>query len=508
VKSLDLDLLGYLHLLKVLAPEAILVVTALVVLGFGLSSSAERMRPLLTRLTLLGCLAAGAFLLIYPENAFLQNGMVVLDPIGRIFKLAILGLSFITVILSAASPVRRHFAEYLALILFSTVGMMLLAGTEDLLMIFIALELTSISLYVLTAYHKRSAASAEAGLKYFLIGGVSAAFLLFGLSFVYGVAGTMSLRELAVIAPHLANDPLMLAGIVLTLVGFGFKVAAVPFHLWAPDVYEGAPTPTAALVASGSKVAGFFILAKLLAIGFGSSVGMADWSQFRPGWLPILAIMAALSIVLGNLAALVQSNVKRLLAYSAIAHSGYMLLGLTSANVPGFTAVLFYVLVYAVTTVGAFGVVSIVERRRGGSQLQDFDGLYKTSPGLSLSLLVFLTSLAGIPPFAGFFGKFYMFSETLAASAPGTNPGMLWLVILAIALNAVSLYYYLVVLKHVFVAKPAHEIRLKAVACAPVIGALALAVLLLGIFPNVLLEPISNAVTAYTKEIAKPMQAR
>ena len=494
----------YLHLLKLLAPEAILVVTALVVLGLGLLSSAERMRPILTRLTLLGGLVAASVLYLYPENAYAQNGIVVLDPLGRIFKLAILGLSFITVILSAASPVRKHFAEYLALILFSTVGMMLLAGTEDLLVIFIALELTSISLYVLTAYQKESSASAEAGLKYFLIGGVSAAFLLFGLSLVYGVAGTTSLRQLAVLAPARAADPLMLAGIVLALVGFGFKVAAVPFHLWAPDVYEGAPTPTAALVASGSKVAGFFILAKMLGIGFGGSVGMAAWAQFRPGWLPVLAIMAALSIVLGNLTALAQTNVKRLLAYSAIAHSGYMLLGLTSASVDGFTAVLFYVIVYAITTVGAFGVVAVVERRRGGSQLQDFNGLYRTSPGLSLSLLVFLISLAGIPPLAGFFGKLYMFSETLAASNPGTNPEMLWLVVLAIALNAVSLYYYLIVLKHVFVAHPSKDQRNKAPACGPLIGVLALAILLLGLFPNVLLEPIRSAVKSYTDSLSVP----
>jgi len=495
---------AYIHLLKLLAPEAILVVTALVVLGLGLSPSSERMRPLLTRLTLFGGLVAASVLYLFSKNACILNGMVVLDPLGRIFKLVILGLGLITVIFSAASPVRRHYAEYLALILFSTVGMMLLAGTEELLMIFLALELTSISLYVLTAYLKDSTASAEAGLKYFLIGGVSAAFLLFGLSLVYGVAGTTNLRALVAISPALAGDPLMLVGIVLTLVGFGFKVAAVPFHLWAPDVYEGAPTPTAALVASGSKVAGFFILAKMLALGFGASVGMAAWSQFRPGWLPVLAIMAALSILLGNLAALVQSNVKRLLAYSAIAHSGYMLLGLTSASEAGFTAVLFYVIIYALTTIGAFGVVSVVERRRGGSQLQDFDGLHKTAPGLALCLLVFLISLAGIPPLAGFFGKFYMFSETLAASGKGANPSMLWLVVLAIALNAVSLYYYLIVLKHVFVAKPAEEERVKAPACGPLIAALALSVLLLGLFPNVLLEPLRAAVKNYTSSLVLP----
>ncbi len=494
----------YLHLLKLLAPEAILVITAILVLGLGLAGSSDRLRPLMTRLTLLGGLVAAWVLFVYPEDACVLNGMVVLDPLGRIFKLAILVLSMITVIFSAASPVRRHFAEYLALILFATVGMMLLAGTEELLMIFIALELTSISLYVLTAYLKESSASAEAGLKYFLIGGVSAAFLLFGLSLVYGVGGTTNLRALLAISPAQAADPLMLAGIVLTLAGFGFKVAAVPFHLWAPDVYEGAPTPTAALVASGSKVAGFFILAKMLAIGFGASAGMAAWSNFRPGWLPLLAVMAALSIVLGNVAALAQSNVKRLLAYSAIAHSGYMLLGLTSATKEGFTAVFFYVIVYALTTIGAFGVVEVVERRRGGSQLQDFDGLYKTAPGLALCLLTFLISLAGIPPLAGFFGKFYMFAETLAASGQGSNPGMLWLVVLAIAMNAVSLYYYLIVLKHVFVAKPSDLEPCPSAACTPVIVVLALAILLLGLFPDALLEPLRAAVTQYTDSLNLP----
>ena len=243
----------------------------------------------------------------------------------------------------------------------------------------------------------------------------------------------------------------------------------------------------------------------MLALGFGASVGMAAWSQFRPGWLPLLAIMAALSIVLGNLAALVQSNVKRLLAYSAIAHSGYMLLGLTSSSEAGCTAVLFYVIVYALTTVGAFGVVEVVERRRGGSDLQDFDGLHKTAPVLSLCLLVFLISLAGIPPLAGFFGKFYMFAETLAASGKGSNPGMLWLVVLAIAMNAVSLYYYLIVLKHVFVTPPAGgEEPCKSAACVPLVVVLALAILLLGIFPNALLEPLRASVTAYVSSLVLP----
>ena len=490
--------MNYLHLLKLLTAESTLVEASVLVLILGLIKPLSQNRTLLLGVTLLGGIAAASALMFFPQDANILNGMLVSDPITRIFKLTLIVLSLITALFAYSSDVREDFAEYLALILFSTVGMMLLVGAEELLMIFIGLELTSISLYVLTAYQKRSCASAEAALKYFLIGGISAAFLLFGLSLVYGVAGTTNLRELAKLPHTVALDPLMLAGIVMALVGFGFKVAAVPFHLWAPDVYEGAPTPSAALIASGSKVAGFFIFAKILAVGFAGAAGNAAWTQLQPGWLPLLAIMAGISIVLGNLAALVQSNVKRLLAYSAIAHSGYMMLGLTAAGAAGVTSVLFYVIVYAITTLGAFGVVSLVEQRRGGSHFHHFDGLYKSAPGLSLCLLVFLISLAGIPPLAGFFGKFYIFASTLASVSVRSNPGMLWLVIVAVALNAVSLYYYLMVLKHVFVTEPATEtVEANPVSVASLlVGALALTVLLLGLYPNALLEPIRHALSA------------
>ncbi|MEI6349855.1 MAG: NADH-quinone oxidoreductase subunit N [Verrucomicrobiota bacterium] len=500
--------MNYLYLLQLLAPESTLVETALVLLILGLFKVTNQRRDLLLGITLIGGVFAAGLLMLFPhpEHVCILNGMVVLDPLTRLFKLAIIVLSLITALFASSSDVREHFAEYLALILFSTVGMMLLVGSEELLMVFIGLELTSISLYVLTAYQQRSAASAEAALKYFLIGGISAAFLLYGLSLIYGVAGTTNLRALAVMPRDVALDPLLLAGIVMALVGFGFKVAAVPFHLWAPDVYEGAPTPSAALIASGSKVAGFFIIAKVLAGGLAGAAGSAAWTHLQPGWLPLLAIMAGISIVLGNLAALVQSNVKRLLAYSAIAHSGYMMLGLTAAGATGVTPVLFYVIVYALTTVGAFGIVSLVEARRGGSQFHHFDGLYKSAPGLALCLLVFLISLAGIPPLAGFFGKFYIFAATLASVTVRANPGMLWLVIVAIALNAVSLYYYLVVLKHVFVAEPsesaANQTR-PACAASFAVGVLALAVLLLGLYPNMLLEPIRAAMTSYSATAAR-----
>ena len=467
----------------------------------GLIPATATKRNLLLCITLLGGLLAGAWLFFVPENANLFHGMVVLDPLTRLVKVAVLVLSLITAVFAVGSNVREHFGEYLALILFSTIGMMLLAGTEDLLMIFIALEMTSIPLYVLTGYLKRSSASAEAALKYFLIGGVSAAFLLFGLSLIYGVTGSTSLHDLGGMSRDAALDPLLLAGVVMAMVGFGFKVAAVPFHLWAPDVYEGAPTSTAALIASGSKVAGFLILAKLLTFGFAAADGNAGWAQMLPGWLPLLAILATASVVVGNLAALSQSNVKRILAYSAIAQSGYMLIGLTAAGKNGVSSVVFYVIVYALTTLGAFGVVSLVEQRRGGSQLHHFQGLHKSAPGLAFCMGVFMISLAGIPPLAGFIGKFYLFASALGSASSNGNLPLLWIIVLAVAFNAVSLYYYLIVLKHIFVIPSSVESAAPEPrsATSTLVGLLALAVFVLGLYPSLLLEPISSAYTSAVK---------
>jgi NADH-quinone oxidoreductase subunit N len=489
--------MNYLHLFQLLAPETILLVTALVVMSLGLGACQSR-RTLLLIVTLAGGFFSAALLMASAESANLLNGALLLDPLTRLFKLVIIVLSLVTAVFAHNSRIREHFAEYLALILFSTIGMMLLAGTEELLTVFIALELTSLSLYILTGFQKRDRASAEAALKYFLIGGISAAFLLFGLSLIYGVTGSTNLEVIAKAIHPGALDPLLAAGIVMALVGFGFKVAAVPFHLWAPDVYQGAPVASAALVASGSKVAGFFVLAKILSVGFVGATGSAEWGHFQAGWMPLLAILAALSIVLGNLGALAQTSVKRLLAYSAIAHSGYMLLGLSALGSANILPVLFYVIIYSLTTVGAFGILSVVEQNRGGTHLHHFEGLYKSAPGLSLCMAVFMISLAGIPPLAGFFGKFYLFAGCLTAISHSSNPGMLWLVIVALALNTISLYYYLIVLKRIFVVEPGLEIAAltQSKGSLLLIGVLALSVVVLGICPGLLLDPLRAALPA------------
>jgi NADH-quinone oxidoreductase subunit N len=385
----------------------------------------------------------------------------------------------------------RHHAEYLALLVLATVGLMLLVGSEELLVIFIGLELLGLSLYVMAAFDKTDIRSAEAGLKYFLFGSTASAFTLFGISFVYGMTGSTSLPAIALKLG--AMTPLLAAGLVMTLIGFAFKIAAAPFHLWAPDTYQGAPAPSVAFIASASKVASFFVLGKIVLIGFGPAHGAAGWHAMIAGWAPLLAILAALSILIGNFVALAQSNVRRLLAYSAVAHAGYTLLGLVAGGRDGFSATLFYTTTYAFTLVGAFGIVALVRRETGGDDFAHFAGLRGRSPWLAGCMAVFLLSLAGIPPLAGFFGKFYLFSAALRA---GGDQGLLWLVGLALFGSLVSFYYYLMVLKVIFVDQTAEDaappLKLDLLQRVSV-GLLALIVLALGLFPGGLIWKITSS---------------
>jgi NADH-quinone oxidoreductase subunit N len=387
------------------------------------------------------------------------------------------------------------------MILLGAVGMMFLVSSEDILMIFISLELTSLSLYVLTAFNKRNVKSAEAALKYFLFGGMAAAFTLFGLSLLYGLSGATNLSQIAAAIRSGGLDPLALLALVMIVVGFGFKVAAVPFHLWAPDAYEGAPTPSAAFIASGSKVASFFVFAKVMMIGFAGVAAVEGWQARLPWWTPTLALVAGASMVLGNFVAIVQTSVRRLLAYSAIAHGGYMLLGVIACGDQGLGPLVYYVLTYAATAVGAFGVVSIVEQQTGGSRLSDFAGLSRRAPLLSLCMMVFMLSLAGIPPLAGFFGKFYLFSAAMASGSGGL--GLLWLVALAVGTSAVSLYYYLQVLKQIYIREPASDLVEKA---APISGQivtvlLAVAIVVLGCAPNLLVAKVASRAAPLSSQV-------
>lgn len=497
--------MSYLELLKLAAPETVLVIAVLAVLAVDLLVMREQ--PLRYRLLLGGAITSlacvAAFLWLgnshlyanFPDGA----GFLVVDPLTQLVKQAVLVLALFTVILSLDSSFTEHVGEYFALLLLATLGMMFLISSEDLLMIFLSLELLSLSLYILTAFNKRNVRSAEAALKYFLFGGMAAAFTLFGLSLLYGLTGATNLHQIsdalkgAAVRPHFL-DPLLVLALVMVVAGFGFKIAAVPFHLWAPDAYQGAPTPSAALIASGSKVASFFILAKVMMLGFAGAEGSGAWRHFASGWVPLLTVVAVGSMMLGNLVAIVQSSVRRLLAYSAIAQGGYMLLAIIANGPQTFSSLLYYVTTYGLTVVGAFGVVAVVEEKTGDDRLVAFAGLSRRAPVLSFCMLIFMLSLAGIPPLAGFFGKFYLF--TTAINADPRQLGLLWLVVLAIAMSAVSLYYYLMVLKQIYVAEPSAGGSAFAVPVASqvALGLLALGVVVFGCAPSLLLDALQAAI--------------
>jgi NADH-quinone oxidoreductase subunit N len=412
------------------------------------------------------------------------------NSLTQMVQAVLAAFTILAVLLSVGSDFTKHVGEYLGVVLFATTAMMVLVSTQNLLVIFASLELLSLSLYVLTAFNKRSRKSAEAALKYFLFGGMAAAFFLFGISLLYGLSGTIELAGVARAIGAQPLTPLLAVAMVMIVTGLGFKVAAAPFHLWAPDAYQGAPTPSAALIASSSKIASFFVLAMVMMLGLTAEGGA--WHGNAAGWAPLVAVVAAVSMLLGNLAAIVQSSVRRLLAYSAIGHAGYMLLGILANSALGLRALLYYVITYGLATMGAFGILAALEKE-GIDEVSDFAGLSRRAPWLSFCMLVFLLSLAGIPPLAGFFGKFYVFSSALSA---GT--GLLWLVILAIGMSVVSLYYYLRVLKQIYVLDATadeEEVRTPLLMQATV-GVIALLVVVLGCFPNLLLHWIDAALLA------------
>ncbi|HEX3572023.1 MAG TPA: NADH-quinone oxidoreductase subunit N [Acidobacteriaceae bacterium] len=514
-------MIDYRELLALALPQIVIVATALIVMAVDLlalrrSSTATRF-TVAALLGSVGCAIAIARITLAPVQANIANGVLIGNPFTNLAQIAILALTIATLLLAANATFTRHIGEYVLLILLATAGMLFLVATQDLLVIFVSIELLSLSLYILAAFNKQSRFSWEAALKYFLFGGMSAAFLLFGFSILYGLSNSTSLPIIATSIHGLS--PLLVIAIVTITVGLGFKVAAAPFHFWAPDVYQAAPAPSAAFIASGSKVASFIVFFQLAAIGLAGAQGTATLGHFVRGWVPVVAIIAAVSMLLGNFVAIRQRSVRRLLAYSAVAHAGYMLLAIAAHTPQSLAALVYYVVTYSVATIGAFAVLGAIEARTGSDLMADLAGLSRREPVLSFCLGLFLLSLAGIPPLAGFFGKFYLFVAALQ-STPGSMP-LLWLVILALATSAVSLYYYLRVLKAIYITKPepASAHAFPSVECHPdpeqsegegspylpppgssasiphlLVILLAAAIVLLGAAPNLILTPILKAI--------------
>lgn len=413
------------------------------------------------------------------------NGMVVLDGFS-VFLNALLLVSGLLGIALAYGYVRRmglERGEYYTLMLFSVVGMMLMVQAADLIVVFIALELLSIPLYVLAAFNNRRPESEEAGLKYFLLGAFSTGFVVYGIALVFGAAGSTSLYGIVTAAASSAPTLLLSIGAALILVGFGFKVAAVPFHMWTPDVYQGAPTAVTAFMSSGAKIAGFAALLRVFAIAFPSLT--ADLT-------PILAALAALTMIIGNLIAVSQNNIKRLLAYSSIAHAGYILMAFVPYGNPqvmpvSVAAGLFYLVAYAVTNFGAWGVVIALEKEDGkGLEISDYAGLFWKNRPLAIAMTIFLLSLIGFPPTIGMVGKFYLFRAVI-------DGGFVWLAIVGVLTSLVSAYYYLRVVVTMFMQEgepqAASEFWLNFTW-----GMTALVTVIVSFVPQLLFEWASNAV--------------
>ncbi len=434
--------------LSIIGPELVLVIAALglMVTDAFIKNKSEQ-RPLLWigLAGILGSLAV-AWSLWGRGPAYGFSGMVVVDNFSTFFTVLFLTAGGLTLLLSDSYVRKLGLApgEYYALTLFATSGMVLMARSTDLIMLFLGLEVLSVSLYVLAGYLRTSDRSAEGALKYFLLGAFSTGFLLYGIALLYGVSGSTRLADIGniVTQENLLQQPMLLAGMGLLLTGFGFKIAMVPFHMWAPDVYEGAPSPITAYMSVGVKAAAF---AALLRVFSGSLAGLdAHWRE-------LLWIGSVLTMTLGNLAALLQNNIKRMLAYSSIAHAGYILIGVVAGGEIGTAAVLYYLLVYTLMNIGAFAVVIAIEKKDEQQlDLRDYAGLGAKHPALGVAMAIFMFSLAGIPPLSGFMGKFYIFSAAV-------KQGYLALTIIGVLNSLVSVYYYLRVTIMMFMKEPEGE---------------------------------------------------
>jgi NADH-quinone oxidoreductase subunit N len=449
----------------VLLPPLILLAAAAVVLVLDVLPPRES-KTHLGGVALAGIV--GALLAIvarWGTEARAFRDMVVLDSYALYVDL-IIGYAAALIVMLSMDYLGRtgsESGEYYALVLFTATGMMLMASAGDLIVVFLALELMSISLYVLAGLFTSRLTSGEASMKYFLLGAFASSFMLYGIALLYGATGSTNLDRIAASAAARSAEPMVLAGLGLLLVGFGFKISSVPFHMWAPDVYEGAPTSVTALIATGSKAAAFAALLRVLFVAL---------RGLQPDWSALAWALAVLTMTVGNVVALAQSNLKRMLAYSSIAHVGYMLMGLVAGSAQGAGAILFYLLAYTFTTVGAFGTIALCARAgEEAVEVGDYAGLARRHPVLAATLALFFLSLVGIPPLAGFVSKFYLFGAAVRA-------GYVWLTVIAVLNSAVAAYYYLRVIVYMYMREPDGE---PVTVASSLAGGLALTLAVLGI---------------------------
>ncbi len=430
--------------LTALLPEILLLVLGFVVIGGDLVTGQNRKRALggLATIGLVGVLVVVALqtaplLAADADTRPALGSMVRVDLTAQLFRLMFVVAAALTCLISMDFKPLKQSGEFYGLVVFAALGMSLMAAANDIIMLYVALETTSISLYLLAGYLRDNPRSSEAGMKYFLFGAFTSTILLYGLSLIYGFTGQTEFSAIVQALGALGPDGTLptVVALLLILVGFGFKIAAVPFHMWTPDVYEGAPTPITAFISVASKAAGFAVLVRVLLLMF---------APVQEQWIGLIASLSVVTMTLGNLLAIPQRNVKRLLAYSSIAQAGYVLIGVAAVGQLGVAAVLFYLAVYVLTNIAAFVVVEVVTNTLGTENLYDMAGLSRRSFGLSLGMMLAMLSLAGVPPLAGFFAKFYIFQAAVSA-------GLVWLAMIGVLNAIVGLYYYLIVIRVMFV---------------------------------------------------------
>lgn len=464
--------------LRPIAPELVVIGSALILILIDLF---VKRKETVAYTGIIGTIIAlfisiKVYAMIGPTSAF--GGMFILDGYSNFFKL----IFYINLILTICISIKylriekASFGEYYALLLLATSGMMIMASAKDLMILYLGLELMSLSTYILVGILRNNLRSNEASIKYFLLGGFSSAFLLYGASLIYGLTGTTDIAAIAsfINVNGLAGNKILLLSMVLFAVALGFKIAMVPFHMWAPDVYEGAPTSITAFMSVGPKAAGFAAIGRVFLIAFGS---------IKIEWSAVLIPLAVLSMGVGNIVALSQTNIKRMLAYSSIAHAGYALLGVIVGTGEGLSSMMNYMFIYAFMNIGAFAVV-IMLRSEGisGEDLSDYEGLSKSHPLASALMLVFMFSLTGIPPTAGFIAKFYVFMEAIKA-------GYVSLVVIAVIFSVVSAFFYLRVIMYMYMREPKEEVVLSS--SIPMGIALAVSTFIifaLGVFPSYILN--------------------
>jgi NADH-quinone oxidoreductase subunit N len=454
-------------------PEILMTAFALIVLLIDLL---VKKKEAIAVICLAGVALIGLSLVGSAGSTF--GGMYISDGYSTFFKV----IFFINVILTILISVkyiaveRVNYGEYYSLILFSTIGMMIMASASDLIVLYLGLELMALSTYVLAGFIRHSVKSNEAALKYFLLGAFSSGFLLYGISIIYGLTGTTDIKAIAAFIQErgLAGNLSLTLSAMMFAVAFGFKIAAAPFHMWAPDVYEGAPTSITAFMSVGPKAAGFAVIGRVFLVAFAS---------IKVDWAAVLIPIAILTMAVGNIVALSQTNIKRMLAYSSIAHAGYALLGIITGNLEGLSSTMNYLFIYAFMNIGAFAVI-IMLRSEGikGDEISDYEGLSKTHPLAAALMLIFMFSLTGIPPTAGFIGKFYVFMAAI-------NAGYTWLIIVAVIFSAISAFFYLRIIMYMYMRDPKVAVPLTTSFSNGIALAITtVAVLVIGVFPTMFVE--------------------